>query len=175
LPRGVVAAPASDSAVAARVGERYDTLFITSGGCSCDLFRGARDGQPGRDPEAMRRKYQKLGWSAAKIERALASNASHGSSTRRFLGLRADVRDWMACVAERVGEVVVIAHWFGGSVDEAFDVAPGPSVSPRDFRTGNPPVKPDELTSIRAGGHREASNSNRSQRDSYVSRDKYIP
>jgi hypothetical protein len=45
---------------------------VKAGGCSCAFYAGAVATEAGA-PDLQRRKSEKKGWSAAKIERALAS------------------------------------------------------------------------------------------------------
>jgi len=49
-------------------------LNVTVGGCSCDLVGGHYRARGG-DESHQRRRYEKLGWSRAKIDRALQTNA----------------------------------------------------------------------------------------------------
>jgi hypothetical protein len=67
-----------------------------------------------RDSEReRRRKYERLGWSEAKIARALADSASTHSPGAR--GLRQDVRELVAGLAAIAGEVRLLVHVYRGS------------------------------------------------------------
>src|SRR5215510_7292371 len=88
-------------------------LEITVGGCSCGLLAAPLRSDHG---EADRRRYEKKGWSAAKIERALeASRAARGQdhsseNARRF-------RDAIAGLLRRTPSIRLFVHMYSGAFD----------------------------------------------------------
>jgi hypothetical protein len=66
------------------------------------------------DPTAKRRKYERLGWSRAKIERALAASEEAHSETTRPSGIRQDVAKAIADIARSVGEIRLLVHQYPG-------------------------------------------------------------
>jgi len=81
---------------------------VTRGGCSCGVC-----GQASRefDEAAERRKYEKKGWSCAKIERAILGRRP--SERPEFVAFR----ELFARVVLAVGSGRLLAHWVSGSVE----------------------------------------------------------
>ena len=101
-------------------------MQVTAGGCSCAIYHGGGDPEPTmrRDPDAQRRRnYEKKGWSAAKIERALASSKrTHGTpqiDPRDHIGQFADA---LATLVRGGAQVTLLAHSFRGAFTEPFDI-----------------------------------------------------
>jgi hypothetical protein len=77
--------------------------------CSCDLFRPQSDAKI----LSLKRKYEKQGWSQAKVERALAGNGSTG-----FPGnLHPDLRRWLAASVQEAGEAYLLVHWDNATLE----------------------------------------------------------
>ena len=79
-------------------------FHVTIGGCSCDLHSSDRD---------LRAKYERKGWSATKIRRALRdrqSSGTHGAG-KRFRGA---LREFVSVA----GEALVFGHWYSGAVED---------------------------------------------------------
>ena len=71
--------------------------------CSCDLYRSGDDEKISR----LRAKYEKQGWSGAKIERALADRPPSG-----FVGnLHPGFRQWLADSVREAGAAYLLVHW----------------------------------------------------------------
>jgi hypothetical protein len=88
-------------------------LEITVGGCSCGLFPTPAKADHG---EGERRRYEKKGWSAAKIERALqASRAARGRDTERQNARR--FREGIVALLRRTSSVRLFAHMYSGAFD----------------------------------------------------------
>jgi len=88
-------------------------LEITVGGCSCGLLGGPLRSDHG---EADRRRYEKKGWSAAKIERALeASRAARGRDHSRENARR--FREAIAGLLRRTPSIRLFLHTYGGAFD----------------------------------------------------------
>jgi hypothetical protein len=101
--------------------------------------------------DIVRRKYQKLGWSEAKTSRALESKASHETRATGFLGLRADIRDLLADFAQRLGDVIIVVHWYEGAVEtEKFALSPIFRISPDQLRHPETQIPVDRLIQVTA-------------------------
>lgn len=137
IPRGFHIAPIENLSVLEQMGRGFRTYLLMSGGCSCSLFNEPRPeakeaGQTREHSrrERLRRKYEKMGWSAAKIDRAL-TQLPRGREGESFTGLRGDVQHFVGELALNVGEVAVVAHWYDGDVQETrLTLKPGRVVSP---------------------------------------------
>jgi len=99
-------------------------LSITDGHCACSVYPSRR-ANIARDLDDERRRYQRKGWSKAKIERAIESrrvaHARPGSSSQP---------DLAKCFIEAIthlvtsgARVTLLAHFFRGEFDEVFEVA----------------------------------------------------
>ena len=88
-------------------------LEVTAGGCSCGLF--PTPAKVDHD-EVERRRYEKKGWSVAKIERALqASRSARGrdresQNERRF-------REGIVGLLRRTSSLRLFAHMYSGAFD----------------------------------------------------------
>lgn len=123
-PRDGLAVTPSRNSHLARIFPATDLrLDVTIGGCSCDLVgrpHGARAG----DESNRRRRYEMLGWSRAKIDRALqASTAAHerdraNAHERRF-------RDGVLALLDRMPSIRLFVHMYGGDFDTEVVVSKG--------------------------------------------------
>jgi hypothetical protein len=89
---------------------------VTTGFCSCELY--SRPGRPRTEQlaEQLQRKYQKRGWSQAKIQRAVEqAKQSQARFPASAGGIREDVIERLQVLAESAGAVGVFAHWYGGN------------------------------------------------------------
>src|SRR4029077_12012849 len=109
--------------------------------CSCDLFRRpASSNKETAETHAddLRRKYAKRGWSQAKVERAVTQASARPQPEEPFIGLRPDVRELLADLAEEVGELAIAVHWYNGDIEtEKFNVVQGPRIGPPECREGS--------------------------------------
>jgi hypothetical protein len=124
VPR--VAAHANGS-LATLFGKAFALFSITDGGCSCRLF-SAPSVESRAEPRqrSLRQKYERLGWSPEKIERALTSSEDTLQAKTQASpgGLRLDVATYIADLAQRSEEVRLVVHEFRGSfVDEVVPVS----------------------------------------------------
>ena len=139
----------TNSSISQHFGERT-TVVLTSGGCSCDLYARVSDDE-GRD--AARRRYRKRGCSEAKVNRALAARHTSADRGRSFVGLRSDVREVIARLAEVVGEMELLVHDYSAGIDEETVIATqGGTLSPEDLRKGGVTFPEDVVLSIRPQG-----------------------
>lgn len=146
------AAPVGNRSVLAHLPQGYETFVIVSGPgfCSCELFMAAEDSHRERieaEARTYREKHRRMGWSTAKIERAMASAArEHSRQDQSFLGLRADVRALLADLAERVGELGVLAHFYSDDVEtETCQLTTGPRLNPEQLRSSCVPEHADQI------------------------------
>lgn len=90
-------------------------LDVTVGGCSCDLL-GGHHGSRLADPANQRRRYEKLGWSRAKIDRALqASTVAHARdhSSEHARSFRSGV----LALLDRMPAIRIFVHMYSGDFD----------------------------------------------------------
>jgi hypothetical protein len=130
-----------------------DVLFvIASGMCACDLFSRPQMVESENREERLRRKYskpkyKKLGWTEARIERVIADSLS--KPTNEFSGLRADLR-WQLCdLAEDVGRVSIVVHFYSG--DTETDEVPinwKKAITCEDLRDNDESVVEDTLVEV---------------------------
>jgi hypothetical protein len=157
IPRGIQALAVSNASIRRQIGAGYRRYALVSGGCSCDLYRSPNDPIDTADEiEKRRRKYQKKGWSQAKIERAIASCSRRDLERDAFAGLRPDVRSLVADVAEQASELAIIVHWYSGDVEtEKIALRRTHAISPADLRAADASIDLDELVWIRQGIRRQ--------------------
>ncbi|MBX3202772.1 MAG: hypothetical protein KF850_39045 [Labilithrix sp.] len=149
--RELEARPQVNTSIAKLVAPRA-TFVLTTGGCSCDLFGAKRnDGKAAEeDRGAARRKYAKLGWSAAKIERAIAARHTSADGGRGLVGLRNDAREIIARIAEETGDVALLVHAYSGDIErETVCAAQGPVSTPDELRSGRTSIPEDLILWIR--------------------------
>lgn len=144
--------PVANRSILTHLRQGYETAVIVSGPglCSCELFMAAEDSHRARveaKARAYREKHRRMGWSAAKIERAMASAArEHARQDRHFLGLRENVRALLADLAEQVGELGVLAHFYSDDVEtETCQLTPGPRLNPEQLRSSCVPEHADQI------------------------------
>lgn len=116
-------APTASRSAASAAGTGHTPFLLTSGGCSCGLYRApltiAERSEAERKLTAQRErktaKYVQRGWSSAKIARALGPEPSPPPPP--FTGLHPDVVDIVNRLAAAVGQATVWVHEFAGSVE----------------------------------------------------------
>jgi hypothetical protein len=91
----------------AQVGAKL--VAVTDGHCSCGIYRSGR-----RPKEQLRAKYQKRGWSHAKIERALRDHDTARPSEQ----VPAQFERWLGDASRLLGEVRLFVHWDEASLGE---------------------------------------------------------
>lgn len=101
--------------VSAAFGASFATFGVTDGGCACNLYSSPDAPAADRDdPATSRRKYERLGWSEAKIARALAASAEASSHRHPRTGLREDVVELVSGLVQAAGEVRLLVHHYHG-------------------------------------------------------------
>jgi hypothetical protein len=110
--------PTGNQSVTEALPAGYEARVVTSGMCSCDLYARPRT-QVDPDPDAhLRRKYKKLGWSEAKIQRAVDQAAGDSvKSTRPISGFRNDVAQSLRTLCRVAGSVAFLVHWYSGDIE----------------------------------------------------------
>ena len=157
VPRGFHIAPIANLSVLQQMGQGFRTYLLMSGGCSCELFRKSPtetdgDQQTWRHSkqERFRQRFEKMGWSPAKIDRALAQRSKGRRET--FTGLRSDVQCFLGKLAMNVGQLAVVIHWYHGDVREArLACKQGGVVSPEAAIAEGLILGTDEIVRIKAG------------------------
>ena len=133
LPEGIYLDALDCPAAAQVLPEGYAvTALVTSNHCSCGLYfdpqevAAERLDDRGRRHDARARKYRRLGWSAAKIERALADSAAATTEAHLLVGeakLQQVEAAVTAAAAATPGGLFVVVHQFSGSIaEERFDI-----------------------------------------------------
>ena len=102
LPEGIYSWPSVYPGLSVRM-KHWQPVIVGTSGCSCDLFLPQSDAKT----RNLRRKYEKQGWSQAKIERAMADHGPTGFPGNLHPGLR----HWLAESAQEAGEAFLIVHW----------------------------------------------------------------
>jgi hypothetical protein len=134
--------PARNESVSAAFGPAFALFSVSEGGCACNLYSPPKAGSDDQDRmETRRKKYERLGWSAAKIDRALADSVearAHAEETKRA-GLREDVAIYVADLADRAGEVRLVVHFYHGSFsDEQVPSRTTRTIAAHELRRGLP-------------------------------------
>jgi hypothetical protein len=103
--------PAPNPSVA-RLFPPDDALFtLTYGGCSCDLYAEPSSATGEEDQAATRARYQRQGWSEAKIARALQSQR------RPRTDHRAKFCETISTLVTAIGHIRLFAHSYSGDID----------------------------------------------------------
>ena len=150
--RGLAISPENNPSVMEKLPKEFNIYVITSGMCFCGLFQEAANPVKGLPVSDLRHKYEKKGWSKARIERAIAQSgtaykrAASKARENDFEGIRPDLRDLLAGVAEAVGVLAIVVHFFDGPIEEEkFAIEQTGSVSPDSLRLGMDPLEVNQL------------------------------
>lgn len=127
-----------NASVEAAIGSEFALFSISDGGCSCAMYVAPRHrGTEDRRADRMRKKYGRLGWSEAKVQRALTAATEARARNTRPPGLRVDVSEYIADLADVVLEVRLIVHDYRGPFSEEHVSSGAPkSVQASDVREG---------------------------------------
>lgn len=116
--RGFQIHPTANASVTAALPAGYSARLVTSGMCSCDLYARPRAAAAPDPATHLRRKYEKRGWSEAKISRALEQAVNNASKTNRATsGFRSDVLTGFEALCRAAGSVALLVHWYSGEVE----------------------------------------------------------
>lgn len=116
---------------------KSQVFSLTSGGCSCGLLPEAEDiGQLEQDEIRLRHKANKLHWSKAKTERAVADSRASTSVVFERTAVEKAVRTYLADVAEACAGLSLIVHCHRGSfTSERFSVLREEKISSAQLRS----------------------------------------
>jgi len=129
---GLFAAPTKNPSVLhALGGGSYD---VTDGHCSCSFYRTpAASDRVAADLEAVRDRYEKKGWSKAKIDRALKAKSSSRARSARDPAF--DFPGAVDALLHSGSVVQLLCHSYSGRFDdETFDVTANVTLAPERFR-----------------------------------------
>lgn len=98
--------PTSNSEIRSSFNEHDAISVVSHQGCSCDIYAAKPF-----DEDAERARYRKKGWSAAKIERALAGRRPKTQPVCELF------KDAFAATVRSCGSARILAHNFKGNVD----------------------------------------------------------
>ena len=122
-------------------------LDVTVGGCSCGLI-GSTHSESSGDVANQRRRYERLGWSRAKIDRALQASAvargrdRAGTQGRRF-------RDGVLALLDRMPSIRIFVHMYSGDFDTEVVVSRGAAQVPRaEYEAAYGSIPEDTLIEI---------------------------
>ena len=157
IPRGLHIRRIVHHAALQQMGHGFRTYLLMSGGCSCALFNERtndshedRQAKGRSEQERLRRKYEKLGWSSAKIDRALGQHAG-SPGAQSVAGLRGDVQRFLGELATIAGELAVLVHWYDEDVRDGDSACKkGEVVSPDAALEGRLHINSDEIVWISA-------------------------
>ena len=110
-----LALEASSTACASRVPTGWTSRAI-NGTCACALYRcpcdTCREGETStKDADRLRERGRRKGWSAAKIQRAVAAATAHAPPVAAPYGVRPDVLDHLTELSIRINEFAIVAHF----------------------------------------------------------------
>jgi hypothetical protein len=109
----------TNPSVSAAFGAGFAQFSVSLGGCSCGLYASPEaEARESNRPYARRQKYERMGWSKAKIDRAVAAMEEAAQSHTVMSGLRDAAAKLVADLAEWTGEVRLIVHEYRGSFAE---------------------------------------------------------
>lgn len=114
--RGMHIAPTANASARAAAGPGRTPLLVTTGGCSCDWYKRPAESEAEADSKIAkaRARYERMGWSKAKIERALEAMSR---PPRHDFGLHPVVIELLQAVARDCGSTSVWVHDFSGDVE----------------------------------------------------------
>lgn len=122
IPRNVHVDAVANKSLLSQLPVGFCTFVLTRGGCSCDLYSEMTTQDVRRRHDALearlRRKYEKKGWSATKIQRAFTEASDHVQPIDAVpAGLDAAVQRLIGELAKDVGGVALLVHFYDGPVD----------------------------------------------------------
>jgi hypothetical protein len=118
--------------------------------CSCGLYQAPNAVRSNKgNLEQRRKKYERLGWSQPKIERALLDNET-SARMREDDGLNPELVGLLSKIMGLAGKVLVWVHWFSGSVEkEPYQVASVREVAFDDLPSAANALVPDVVLVLR--------------------------
>lgn len=139
--------PTKNPSVSAAMHAEFTPLLIGEGGCCCGLYTSSESESFFARKESKRRKYERLGWSAAKIQRALSGCPR---APEPGDGLHPTVVELLEQICRRAGAVAVVVHEYTGKVEtESFTIAGTDACGVADLPQLARSLKVDSLLYIR--------------------------
>ena len=155
IPRGMAIYPYANKSITKHLPKSYRTYVITSGMCSCDLFRRSFENSPSAEEhtDRLRLKYEKKGWTPAKIQRAI-DQSSATQPLETFVGLCPDLRKLLADIVERVDDMALVVHFYHEREieNEKIAVSEGELIPVDSFVANEPVLTEDRLVFIQRRG-----------------------
>ncbi len=108
-----ISATTNPSALAAAGAGRLP-LLVTGGGCSCAWYKPPAAADAQAKLARARAKYEKLGWSAAKIDRAMDAMER---TPRQDEGLHHVILDLLRTIVTAHGPAAIWVHDFSGNIE----------------------------------------------------------
>ena len=148
--RGMQIAPTANTSARAAAGPGRVPLLVTTGGCSCDWYKRSAESESEAASKLAkaRARYERMGWSQAKIERALEGMTR---SPRHDFGLHPVVIELLQAVARDCGSAAVWVHDFSGDVEaEPYTIAKRERWRQSEVAARSVTLAPDTLAEIGA-------------------------
>jgi hypothetical protein len=148
--RGMQIAPTANASARAAAGPGRVPLLVTTGGCSCDWYKrpAESESEAASKLAKARARYERMGWSQAKIERALEGMTR---SPRHDFGLHPVVIELLQAVARDCGSAAVWVHDFSGDVEaEPYTIAKRERWRQSEVAARSVTLAPDTLAEIGA-------------------------
>ena len=148
----LLAVRASQNASLRSVFPKEDRLFaLTSGHCSCDLVIPSSQRSVEQQRSRLQARYQREGWSQAKIARALADwEAAHARQMVARTASGMQLYALLRALANKPGGLRVLIHFYSGRFDNE-EVEPRGRVSdPTGELAGEGVIPEDTLVEITA-------------------------
>lgn len=150
MHRRLAVRPAANADVDRHLPRDFRSFHITSHGCSCNLYypQAPADDRTA-NADRLRADYRKSGWSEAKIARAVAQATRPRKADNSFAGLRPDLCERLATLAEDAGGIAIFDEFYAcDPAIEAVNVTRICRVSAADFRAGTYPTARGELVFV---------------------------
>ncbi|MDO4574489.1 MAG: hypothetical protein Q4D98_04685 [Planctomycetia bacterium] len=114
---------------AANIPADYTQILLTHGGCSCELYFYFTEEQandvapPKKDVEKIRRKYERMNWSSAKMERAIQSHLTQRTppienSIDVIAGFQPEVKELVSEFVTKYGSILILVHRYCNAVSK---------------------------------------------------------
>jgi hypothetical protein len=128
--------PQENTSIRIAFGSEFRFFYISEGYCGCSLYN--KPHQPEEELK-LREKYEKKGWSEAKISRAIACKLSNSQA-----GLRSDLRQQLIKLVSDLKSLLILVHDYVGDVDaETITVHDKKEISVKDLLSNRATIPED--------------------------------
>jgi hypothetical protein len=148
--RGFVAEPTDNPSVAA-MGASATKFAIGDGHCACSLYYDTAQTQS-EDPQVLRRRYARKGWTASRIERAITAHLTKFEANEKARLDRNVLPEIVAALTGAKANVFLLAHSFRGSFDVPFEISSEERLRAAEFAARGGQFTADTLVAITATG-----------------------